>query len=109
MQSPLAISFRNLEPSEAIEEHVRRRFAELEKLHSRIVDGEVVIEAPQKQKMTGRTFKVHVRIGIPGPDINATRQVGQSGAADDITLAINQAFEAAGRQLIERKREMAGH
>ena len=109
MQSPLTITFRNLAPSEAVEEHVRRRFADLEKVYPRIVGGEVVVEAPQKRKVTGRAFKVHVRVEVPGPDINVTRQIGQSGAAEDVSLAINEAFETTGRLLLERKREMAGH
>jgi ribosome-associated translation inhibitor RaiA len=109
MQTPLTVTFRNLEPSEAVEGHVRRRFADLGRLHPRIVDGDVVIEAPQKRKVTGRTFKVHVRIGIPGPDINVTRESGQGNPAEDVNLAVNDAFETAGRLLVERKREAAGH
>lgn len=109
MQTPLTVTFRNLEPSETIEGHVRRRFADLGRLHPRIVDGDVTIEAPQKRKVTGRAFKVHVRIGIPGPDINVTRESGQGNAAEDVNLAINDAFETAGRLLVERKREAAGH
>jgi len=109
MQAPLNVTFRNLDPSEAVESHVRRRFADLGKLHPRIVDGDVVIEAPQKRQVTGRPFKVHVRIGIPGPDINVTRESGDGDAARDVNLAINDAFETAGRLLVERKREAAGH
>ncbi len=109
MQTPLNVTFRNIEPSETVENHVRRRFADLGKLHPRIVDGDVTIEAPQKRQVSGRPFKVHLRIGIPGPDINVTRESGKGSAAEDINLALNDAFETAGRLLVEKKREAAGH
>lgn len=109
MQKPLNVTFRNVEPSETVEGHVRRRFADLGKLYPRIVDGDVTIEAPQKRQVSGRPFKVHLRVGVPGPDINVTRESGQGTAAADITLAINDAFETAGRLLVEKKREAAGH
>lgn len=109
MQTPLTVTFRNIEPSEAIETHVRRRFEDLGRLHPRIVDGDVTIEAPQRRQVSGRPFKVHLRVGIPGPDINVTRESGTGTAAADINLAVNDAFETAGRLLVEKRREAAGY
>ena len=109
MQTPLTVTFRNIEPSQAIEIHVRQRFEDLGRLHPRIVDGDVTIEAPQKRQVSGRPFKVHLRVGIPGPDVNVTRESGKGSAAEDINLAVNDAFETAGRLLVEKKREAAGH
>lgn len=109
MQTPLNVTFRNIEPSEAVESHVRRRFDDLGRLHPRIVDGDVTIEAPQKRKVSGRVFKVHLRVGVPGPDVNVTRESEKGDAAEAVNLAVNDAFETAGRLLLERKREAAGH
>lgn len=109
MQTPLNVTFRNIEPSEAVEATVRRRFQDLGRLHPRIVDGDVTIEAPQKRKVSGRAFKVHLRVGVPGPDINVTRESEEGSAAENVNLAINDAFDTAGRLLVERKREAAGH
>jgi ribosome-associated translation inhibitor RaiA len=108
MQDSLTITFRHLDSSEAIESQVRQRFADLEKLFPRIVGCDVVIEAPQKRMASGREFKVHVKVSIPGPDINVTSDVQHGVASEDVSLAIHDAFETAGRLLIERKQKMAG-
>jgi ribosome-associated translation inhibitor RaiA len=108
MQIAPKITFHNLGPSEAIESHVRRRLADLEKLFPRIIGCDVVIEAPQKRKLSGRAFKIHLKVAIPGPDIDVTRDIEQSAASDDVNLAIHDAFTTAGRILVERKREAVG-
>jgi ribosomal subunit interface protein len=109
MHSEPTISFKNIAPSEAVESHVRRRLVDLEKRFARIVDCEVIIEAPQRRKQSGRQFKVHLKVGIPGPDIHVTRVVQQGAAAEDVNLAIHEAFDAAARLLIERKQKRTGH
>ncbi len=108
MQNALTITFRHLDPSEAIETLVRQRFDDLEKLFPRIVSCGVVIEAPQKRKVSGREFKVHLKISIPGPDINVTSEGRDGVASENVNLAIHDAFDIAGRLLIERKQKMAG-
>jgi ribosome-associated translation inhibitor RaiA len=108
MQIAPKITFHNLGPSEAIESHVRRRLADLEKLFPRIIGSDVVIEAPQKRKLSGRAFKIHLKVAIPGPDIDVTRDIEQGAASDYVNLAIHDAFTAAGRILVERKREAVG-
>ncbi len=109
MQSEPRIAFRNIEPSAAIEDHVRRRIGELEKIFPRIIGCEVVIEAPQRKKPGGRTFKVHLKVEVPGPDIDVTRSVDYGEASENVALAVHEAFDAAGRLLLERKRETSGH
>lgn len=108
MQDALSITFRHLDSSEAIENQVRQRFDDLEKIFPRIVSCDVVIEAPQKRMVSGREFKVHLKVSIPGPDINVTSEVQQGVASEDVNLAIHDAFDTAGRLLIERKQRMAG-
>ena len=99
MQTAPQISFRNIDPSEAVEDHIRRRIADLEEFYPRIISCEVVIEAPQKRKVSGREFTVHLKLGVPGNDIETSRDVGRSGAAEDMNLAIHEAFDAARRIL----------
>ncbi|WEX08177.1 HPF/RaiA family ribosome-associated protein [Chelativorans sp. AA-79] len=109
MQKPLKITFRNMEPSEAVEAHVLRRMKELEKRFDRIVDCEVVIEAAARKRISGRAFKVHVNLHVPGQDIDLARLIGRGAAADNISLAVHEAFSAAARRLLDRKQQMAGH
>lgn len=109
MQSPPNITYRNLSPSTAVDDHINRRLEELEKYHPRIVGCDVVIEAPQKPKRNARDFEVRLTVRVPGPDIHITQHVGQSGAIEDINLAIHKAFDSARRKLKEQKREMSRH
>lgn len=109
MQDPLIITFRHLESSEAVENQIRQRLSDLQKLYPRIVACEVVIEAPQKRKVTGREFKVHLKLSIPGPDINVTGEASRGEAAEDVNVAVREAFDAAERILMERKEKLAGH
>lgn len=106
MQSPPTITYRNMDPSLAIDDHIRRRLEELERAHPRIVACNVVIDAPQKKQVKGRAFEVRLTLSVPGPDIHVSRQVGRSGSAEDVSLAIHEAFDAARRLLKEQKREM---
>jgi ribosomal subunit interface protein len=109
MQTQPNITYRNIDPSPVIEDHVRRRIADLEKRFDRIVGCDVVIEAPQKKKRSGRVFNVHLTIHVPGPDISASSTIAHGEAAADVNFAIHQAFDAASRQLVEYKRQRSDH
>lgn len=106
MQSPPNITFRHLERTPEVEEHIHRRIEELQKYHPRIVSCDVVIDAPQKTHITGREFKVHLTVHVPGPDIHVSRSLGRSEAAEDLNLAIHKVFDAARRELKEQERKM---
>lgn len=107
MQSPPTITYRNMSPSRAIDDHINRRLEELEKYHPRIVGCDVVIDAPQKPKRNARDFEVRLTIRVPGPDIYVAQHVGRSGAVEDVNLAIHSAFDSARRILKEQKRAMS--
>ena len=53
MQTPLQLSFHNMEPSDFIEAEVRRRVAKLEQFSERIVACRVAVEA-DNQRQIGR-------------------------------------------------------
>lgn len=106
MQSPPKITFRNMDSSSAIEDHINRRIAELEKYHPRIVSCSVVVEASPKKHQTGREFGVELTINVPGPDIHVSRSMGRSRAPEDVNLAIHEVFDAARRKLKEQDRSM---
>lgn len=50
MQIEPIISYRNIEPSEAVTTLVKRRISVLERLHDRITGCEVVLDAPQNAR-----------------------------------------------------------
>jgi ribosome-associated translation inhibitor RaiA len=98
MQEPLQIAFHNLEPSEALERRVREQWAKLERRYDDIVSARIVIEAPHKQPHKS-TLGISISIGVPGRDIHVKREQRLHETDDHATWAINEAFDAAARQL----------
>ena len=108
MQSPLNISFRNMDPSEAIETRVREKAEKLERLYDRIISCEVVVEAPHRNHQKGKLYDVRINLSVPGDDIIVGRTGPQNHAHEDVYVAIRDAFAAAGRQLEDHVRKMRG-
>lgn len=104
MQHPAMITFRNMEPSPTVEAHIMRRIGDLEKRFERIVSCHVAIDAPPRRRMSGRDFKVQINVQVPDPDISSTNIVGTGTAADNISLAVHQAFSAAVRRLLRHQK-----
>ncbi|MBE3109054.1 MAG: ribosome-associated translation inhibitor RaiA [Acidobacteria bacterium] len=108
MQAPLNISFRNMDPSEAIETRVREKAEKLERLYDRIISCEVVVEAPHRNHQKGKLYDVRINLSVPGDDINVGRTGPQNHAHEDVYVAIRDAFAAANRQLEDHVRKMRG-
>lgn len=108
MQIPLQISFRNMDPSPAVEDRVRKKAAKLERFHDRIVGCSVVIEAPHRHQHKGKLYTVRLDISVPGKDIVVGRAGPIDQAHEDVYVAIRDAFNAAVRQLEDHARRMRG-
>ena len=108
MQTPLNISFRNMDPSAAIETRVREKAEKLERLYDRIISCEVVVEAPHRHHQKGKLYDVRINLSVPGDDINVGRTGPQNHAYEDVYVAIRDAFAAASRQLEDHVRKMRG-
>jgi ribosomal subunit interface protein len=108
MQLPLQVSFRNMPPSPAIEEHVRERAAKLEEFHGDITGCRVVVEAPHRRHHQGNLYHVRVDITVPGREIVVSREPAAHHAHEDAYVAIRDAFDAARRQLEDHARERRG-
>jgi ribosomal subunit interface protein len=94
--------FRNMEPSDAIRERVAERMAWLERLHDRITNLRVTIEAPHRNHHKGKIYHVKIAVGLPGrPDLMISHEPEENHAHEDVYVAIRDAFEAARRQLKE--------
>lgn len=102
------IAFRNLEPSPAIEDLIRKRAAALERFAPRILGCDVAVDAQQKRKVHGRVMHVRVTAHVPGPDVTTDAHVAQGSAREDLVLAVNRAFSAAERRLRHQKTRKAG-
>src|SRR3989337_265897 len=108
MPIPLQISFRNMDPSPAVEERIRKKAAKLERFHDRIIGCTVVIEAPHRHGHKGKLYNVRVDISVPGKDVVVGHTGPLNHAHEDVYVAIRDAFNAAGRQLEDHVRRMRG-
>lgn len=101
MKLPLQITFRNMEPSEAVEENVRKWAAKLDRVCDNIMRCAVVVEAPSKHKRVGDHFRVRIDITVPGSELVINREPDQHHSYVDVHVCLRDAFNSAKRQLEE--------
>jgi ribosomal subunit interface protein len=106
VQTPLEISFHNLDFSAAVETKVQTRILRLEKLFGRITSCHVHIEAPHQRR--GNRFEVRIETRVPGAELAVSNDPGDSDSHGDIYVAIRDAFNAMERQLKRWKRQVRG-
>lgn len=103
MQIPLQITVRDVEHSEALETHIRAKAEKLEEFFKHITSCRVVVEVPHKHHHQGKQFNVRIDIGVPGSEIVVNRD-----HAEDVYVALRDAFDAAKRQLEDYARKIRG-
>jgi ribosomal subunit interface protein len=94
MKTPLQITFRDIEQSDALEAHIREKAEKLETFFEPIMSCRVVVEMPHQHKHQGKFFTVRIDIGVPGKEIVVNRD-----RHEDVYVALRDAFDAARRQL----------
>jgi len=99
LQLPVRITFRNMDPSPTLEAKIREKAAKLERLHGRITDCRVSVEAPHHHHHKGQLYKVSIDLTLPGREILASTGTGNNHAHEDAYVAVRDAFDAAARQL----------
>ncbi len=103
MQSPLKLTLHGVDHSEALETRIRSKVEKLEEFFSHITSCQVVVEMPHKHHHQGRQFNVRIDIGVPGNEIIVTRD-----QAEDVYVALRNAFDAAKRQLKDYAHKLRG-
>jgi len=103
MQIPLQITVRGIEHSDALETHIRDKANKLEEFFDHITSCRVVVEVPHKHHHQGKQFNVRLDIGVPGSEIVVNRD-----HAEDVYVALRDAFDAAKRQLEDYARKIRG-
>jgi ribosomal subunit interface protein len=101
MKTPLQITFRDFERSDALETHIREKAEKLETYFEPIMSCRVVVEMPHQHKNQGKLFNVRIDIGVPGSEIVVNRH-----KHEDVYVALRDAFDAARRQLEDYGRRL---
>src|SRR3989304_5585026 len=103
MQMPLQITIRDVDHSEALETRIRDKVAKLEEFSKNIISCRVVVEVPHKHHHQGKQFNVRIDIGVPGSEIVVNRD-----HAEDVYVALRDAFDAAKRKIEDYARKIRG-
>lgn len=103
MQLPLQIVFRDVPRSDAIESAIRERADKLEQFFDRIMGCRVTIGIIQKHRHQGKLFNVRIDLTVPGSEIVINRD-----KAEDVYVAIRDAFDHAKRKLEDHARRQRG-
>jgi ribosomal subunit interface protein len=108
MQIPLQITFREIEHSEVLENHIRDKAQKLEQFYSALVGCKVVVDQPGKHQHLGKPFSIRIDLTVPGGEIVVDRQQNA-----DFYVALRDAFNAARRKLEDyghrQRREIKAH
>lgn len=102
MQVPLEISTRRIELSPALEADLRRRAEKLDRLYDRITSCRIAVERPSFHHNEGGPYRVRLDVTVPGSELVADKQ------AEDLNVAIRDAFQAAERQVEELSQRRRG-
>ena len=101
MQVPLRISFHNMERTEDIEAQIREKIAKLEKFCDRITSCHVMIDEPHQHHRQGNQCQVRIQIAVPQRELVVDRQLPQHQSAEDLRVALREAFDEMRRQLAD--------
>jgi ribosomal subunit interface protein len=108
MQLPLQITFRNMQPSEAIEAKIREKAEKLDKYYDRIMSCRVVVEPQHKHHRKGNLYHVRIDVTVPDGELVASREPDEHHSYEDIYVSIRDAFDSMRRQLEEHARRRRG-
>jgi cold shock CspA family protein len=101
MQRPVQITSRNFQLTPAMESQIRKHADDLQLYYPRLTGCHVVVEAPIHHHRKGGPFNVRIDLRVPGADVSVNRQ-----PADDLAIAIRDAFDAARRRIEDHLREL---
>lgn len=126
MELPVQITYRNMEPSDAVTARIEAEAAKLDEFFPRITSCRVVVEAPHRHHKWGELFHVRIELGVPGkelvvshePSPHATLSHDDEAALrkhieihpehKDVYVVVRDAFGSARRQLQDYVKRLRG-
>ncbi len=93
------ITFRNMHPSDVLEQNIRERAEKLSEFYDRIMNCRVIVEMQHRHHHQGNIYHVRIDLTVPGHELVVSRDPGKDHAHEDVYVAIRDAFDTARRQL----------
>ncbi|MFO7865722.1 MAG: HPF/RaiA family ribosome-associated protein [Candidatus Aminicenantes bacterium] len=108
MQRPLEVTFRDVERTDDILNLIENEAEKLEKIHTNLIGGQLVMEKPHKHPNSGSPYRVRLEIDAPGnPKIIVTHKPREGNIHEDLPMVIRNVFSTARRsiqKLLEKQR-----
>ena len=102
MQTPLEISFRDVEKTEEIETLIRQKAGKLDKMFSNIISCRIMVEKLQQHYRSSQPFRVRIDLKLPpGHELVVSRDPSKGDLHLDLGAEVRWAFDAAERMLKE--------
>ncbi len=95
----LEISFRDIDHSDAIEQHIRDKADKLTSTFDDITGIRAVVALPHNHSNKGKLAHVSVEVGLPGETVAITHDQHDQADHEDMYLAIRHAFDKAQRKI----------
>jgi len=105
METPLELSFVNMEGSDKLERLVREKAGRLDKLLDRITSCHVYVKFPHQSHRKGNLYAVHIELRVPGDELFVDSGKHDKPEHEHAEVAIRDAFEAMERQLKQWKQK----
>jgi len=93
------ITYRDVEPTAALDRSIRASVQRLDKYHPGILGCRVAVEAPHRHHRKGRPYRVRIDLTVPGKELVVGHHPQLSPAHEDLSVALRDAFRAARREL----------
>ncbi len=103
MQTPLQITYRDIQQSDALDARIREKADKLEAFYPGIISCRVVVEERDRHRNQGKEFCVRLDLRIPQHEIAVNRD-----HHEDVYVAVRDAFNAATRKIEELGRVQRG-
>jgi ribosome-associated translation inhibitor RaiA len=103
MKLPLDLRFMGMAPSQALEEAVKAKVAQLDRFGPDVMACRVTIEQDHKHSHQGRPFAVRIDVTLPGHELAVNRVQDE-----DAYVALRDAFDAARRKVEDSVRIRRG-
>ena len=126
MELPVQITYRNMEPSDAVTARLQEEATKLEEFFPRLTSCRVVVEAPHRHHQRGELIHIRIELGVPGKELVVSHEPAARAALcqdeqgvlkkqheihpehKDAFVAIRDAFASARRQLQDYVQRLRG-
>ena len=99
MAIPIQITYRDIDPSDAIEARINERVARLEKFSKRATGLNVTVAAPHHHGHKGQLYQFTLELFMPSGDIVIRQGDTPNRAHEDVYVSMRDAFAALERRI----------